>query len=484
LITLVVLAAHATALGNGFIFDDFAAHRDSPALRTTAGLVHLLTDARVLPDTNPAGPVFRPVAGALDWLSWQIARSSPLAHHSIDVALHAVACVLLFRLVAQAGAPRAAPLLALLFGVHPLTTGAVAALAGRPVLLGAVALLYTARRVAWTRHPALAGLVAAVGAVLAVGSHEAYVLAAPLVIATGIPERRRVLWVLPAAAAAGAGVVLLGPGRVLGSELGASLGMSAALLGRFGAELLVPRPPVLSFTPSPWTAGAAAGAVAALALLAAAVARSLHGPLRRLWVAGVGLGLGVPLALGPAALAARSCADRPAYAVLLGVALMAAALAGRLPETIVARAPAVSVLGLAAFVPLDAAYALDMSDEITVLKRAAERDDEEGRLARAMHEPNRLAVLPFCTEYARSHGPATRADGCVALGLIAAGETERALEHAWVYFRERPNRRWARAVLVEALFAAGRLSEARALAERWERAAVEAMPGRAGSGAP
>lgn len=470
LVAAMVLFAHAASLANRFLLDDFVAHRADPALRTLDGLLDLVAGTRSLPDTEPQGPVFRPVSAAFDWLSWQLVRGSPFAHHALDVLLHVGIAVLLFELVAEVGLPRLAPFAAALFGVHPLTTAAVAPLAGRPLLLGAFALLGTHRLLRHERGLVRAALLGALGAVAAVGSHEAYHWAAPLVLGSAIPmgERRRFLVVLLAAALASFGLSWWSPPLSTGDVTGV-LGTTVALLARFTRALVWPPPPVVSFTPSaPSLVVVALLCAGVMALLAFSWSqrRVLRGP----WLAGMALGLLVPVALGVTASAARSASDRGAYVVLLGAVLLAASFATAVPPRILESIPPWTVLGFLALVPLDAANSLDLSDELTIQHRLAEGHDEEAALARATLD-SRAASLPACLAYARSHGPSTRAHGCVAAALLDGQHAAEALPWARAYEHARPQRRQARVLLLQTLTALNRTAEIQALLVEWGTAA-------------
>jgi hypothetical protein len=479
----IVFGAHAAALGNRLLLDDFMRHRDDPALRTLGGLVALVTRPYALPETEPQGLVLRPVSAAFDWLSWQLVRSSPLAHHALDVLLHLGVVALVYTLAVEVGARGFAPFAALLFGVHPLTVAAVAALSGRPLLLGALGLLWAQRCLGRERRVGWGALTAAVGAAVAVGSHEAYRWAAPVVLAAGAlgSDRRRFAAVFAAACVGSLAMSWWSP-PIAGASPGAVLVTTAALLARFGSSLLWPRSPVLSFTPS------APPSIVCLALLAGVlvlVAWGLkrRGVARRPWLAGAALVVLVPFALGETAAAARSASDRGAYVVLLGAVLLATAVAPSVSARRLRHVPAWSVAGFVAFVPLDAAHALDARDELTVLHRTAAGRDDEAALARATIDTRVETALAVCVAYARSHGASTRAHGCVASALLDAGDPAQALPWARIYESARPNRRHARALLLQALAALNQTAEIQALKVKWGALVPKDVPRRRDAGA-
>jgi hypothetical protein len=277
-----------------------------------------------------------------------------------------------------------------------------------------------------------------------------------------------------AAGTVGASVLLLGPSVAAASGLMSTCTAVVSILVRFASGLVWPRSPVLSFTPAAPPIVACAGLMLVLLSLATLCVAAWSRMAAGTFVAGAALCLAFPWALATTASHARSASDREAYVFLLGAVLVSVAIARAFTFRFALHVPPVAALGLAALVPLDAAYALDLRDETTVLNRSSRANDEEGSLARALLDPRSAGAGRFCAEYARSHATSTRAHGCVASALLEARAPEQALPWAEAYFRERPNRRVPRGLLIETFLALDRTAEAEALIDGWK----ERLPAR------
>jgi tetratricopeptide (TPR) repeat protein len=144
---LLALIAHAGAVGNPFVFDDFQGILRNESIRHLGNLRWILAGSR-RPLTN--------LSYALDFSLW---GAAPFGYHLTNLALHALNSLLAYLLVrrvaadarppAQLGASplvvntpdRAALLASSLFAVHPLLTEAVGYASARAGLLAATCLL-------------------------------------------------------------------------------------------------------------------------------------------------------------------------------------------------------------------------------------------------------------------------------------------------------------------------------------------------------
>src|SRR5437660_79022 len=81
-VPLMAFVAHIPALSGGFVLDDVDLLVENPFVRTLGGLKVLLTSELFMACASPRRlPYWRPLSGALNWVSWQIfAESAPGQH--------------------------------------------------------------------------------------------------------------------------------------------------------------------------------------------------------------------------------------------------------------------------------------------------------------------------------------------------------------------------------------------------------------------
>lgn len=258
-VVAVTALAYANALGNGFAFDDRFVLVDNEAIRDLSNLPRFFSD----PATGASIPsqiFYRPVRTTLYALVYAVAGLSPWIYHALNVGLHLVDAVLVFRVVSRLGARLPlATWVAACFGVHPLTTEAVASVTGMTDTLFACFYL-AALLLHLTRVRSSASILARLGVVglysLALGSKE---MAAtfPLVViltdrlvpqAAGSSERRRhtaylsVLFLVTLAFVA-LRTQLLGLGQAAelpGATVGRTLAMQATVLVDYLRLIFVP----------------------------------------------------------------------------------------------------------------------------------------------------------------------------------------------------------------------------------------------------
>lgn len=146
LIVAAILIAHGNGLMGAFVFDDVPAIRENPTIRALWPLTTALSPPA---DTGVGG---RPLANLSLALNRALGGDSAVSYHAGNLLLHGACALLLFGLVrrtwSQTGSGPAAAV-AVCWGVHPLTTGAVTYLSQRTEVLMAacyLATLYAFRR--------------------------------------------------------------------------------------------------------------------------------------------------------------------------------------------------------------------------------------------------------------------------------------------------------------------------------------------------
>jgi hypothetical protein len=120
LAALAVLA-YLPALDAGFVIDDGMYVTDDSRMETLSGLGGIWTEV--------AGPEYRhqyyPLTTSAFWLQYRLWGEHPVGYHLVNVLLHALNAVLLWRLLRVLGLP-AAWLAAAVFAVHPVHVQSVA----------------------------------------------------------------------------------------------------------------------------------------------------------------------------------------------------------------------------------------------------------------------------------------------------------------------------------------------------------------------
>ncbi|MBM4385888.1 MAG: hypothetical protein FJ091_21275 [Deltaproteobacteria bacterium] len=116
-VALALVAAYWPSLGGGFIWDDDAHIVDNHYLRNLAGLAQIWIPGHT--------PQYYPVTFSLFWAQYQLWGASPLGYDLVNLALHALNALLVWRVFAQLGV-RFAPLLAAAFALHPVHVESVA----------------------------------------------------------------------------------------------------------------------------------------------------------------------------------------------------------------------------------------------------------------------------------------------------------------------------------------------------------------------
>jgi len=143
LIVLITFGAHSPAIRGGFVWDDDVYVTANPHLQSASGLHDIwLRPTSILKAYPGRGiDVLLPVTFTTLWLEHRLWGTAPLGYHLVNIALHGLAAVLLWRLLLMIGV-RGAWLAAAIFAVHPVTVESVAWIAElKNVQSGVLALL-------------------------------------------------------------------------------------------------------------------------------------------------------------------------------------------------------------------------------------------------------------------------------------------------------------------------------------------------------
>ena len=194
---LLGLLCFANSLSNDFVYDDLSLIVDNPRIRS-------LTDFRgvwlsdwwyPIEGTTYANPrrdrLYRPLTLCTFALNYAVHELRPFGYHAFNVALHGVACGLLWYFVRRmAREPTVATLAAVLFAVHPVHAEAVANVVGRAEILAAIFLLAGLLVLTGGRRPVLRALAAAPLFLLALLAKET-AICYPAVAGLAVWLRRR-----------------------------------------------------------------------------------------------------------------------------------------------------------------------------------------------------------------------------------------------------------------------------------------------------
>ncbi len=138
-VLFVAVAAYLNSLGNGFAYDDNGVVRENPVV--TEGRWGDALLAPYWPGATPGSGLYRPVTTTSFAAEWRLWKGNPMGFHAVNVAMHAVASLLVLALLARLVSPLSALAGALLFAVHPVHVEAVANVVGLSELYAAIAVL-------------------------------------------------------------------------------------------------------------------------------------------------------------------------------------------------------------------------------------------------------------------------------------------------------------------------------------------------------
>jgi tetratricopeptide (TPR) repeat protein len=141
LLVALTFIAYVPALRGGFIWDDDDYVTNNPNLHSLRGLM----DIWATPRTSPQ---YYPLTFTTFWVEQQLWGMRPLGYHVDNVLLHAVAALLLWRLLVSLEVPGAF-LAAMIFALHPVHVESAAWISERKNVLSAV--FYFGAAAAWFR---------------------------------------------------------------------------------------------------------------------------------------------------------------------------------------------------------------------------------------------------------------------------------------------------------------------------------------------
>lgn len=140
-ILVVTLVAYLPALDAGFIWDDEDYVTHNPVLRTLDGIFRIWFEPSSLPQ-------YYPLVHTTFWIEYRLWQLDAYGYHLVNVLLHGLAAVLLYRVLVRLKFP--APLfVAAIFAVHPVHVETVAWVTERKNTLSAV--FYLLALLAWMK---------------------------------------------------------------------------------------------------------------------------------------------------------------------------------------------------------------------------------------------------------------------------------------------------------------------------------------------
>ena len=138
-IVAATLAAYVPALRSGYIWDDDQYLTENPLVQTPAGLraiweLHYDGDARRLRIHTPQ---YYPLVYSSFWVEYRLWGLAPFGYHLVNVLLHALSALLVWRIGRRVGIP--APwFVAAVFALHPVQVESVAWITERKNVLSGV----------------------------------------------------------------------------------------------------------------------------------------------------------------------------------------------------------------------------------------------------------------------------------------------------------------------------------------------------------
>jgi tetratricopeptide (TPR) repeat protein len=201
----VAVAASASTLGNGFVGDDDYLVVNNPQLAADAPWSELFSghwgaSAGGSFENEMNAGYYRPIAVSALRIQRRLFGDDPAGYHAVNVALHALVCVLVFLLACELTALSGAAIAAIVFAVHAVHVEPVAAIHYQTTLLAALfafaALVANARRPLDRRGVSVRDLALPLLYALALGAKEEGIVLLPLLLLYDVVIRRERLAVV------------------------------------------------------------------------------------------------------------------------------------------------------------------------------------------------------------------------------------------------------------------------------------------------
>ena len=140
---VLVAVTYIPALSGGFVWDDVI-FAEEPVIHAASGLKSIWFSPAEIKNEGH----YWPVVYSSFWLEHKLWGLSPAGYHAVNIALHLINCLLLWRLLVRLRVPGAA-LIAAVFAVHPVHVESVAWIIERKDVLSGV--FYLTAVLVWTR---------------------------------------------------------------------------------------------------------------------------------------------------------------------------------------------------------------------------------------------------------------------------------------------------------------------------------------------
>ncbi|MGK2961900.1 MAG: tetratricopeptide repeat protein [Gemmatimonadaceae bacterium] len=144
IVAIVAVAASITGITNGFALDDIRLIPDNERVHSVKEAWRFFGQKYWPPHDGDS--LYRPLTILLFAVQWAIGGGSPVVFHAVSIAINAIACVALFRLLKEIVDTDTALIAAMLFAVHPVHTEAVANVVGQSELMVALLIFLATRR--------------------------------------------------------------------------------------------------------------------------------------------------------------------------------------------------------------------------------------------------------------------------------------------------------------------------------------------------
>ncbi|MHC4414128.1 MAG: tetratricopeptide repeat protein [Planctomycetota bacterium] len=144
IIVAATLVAYLPAMGGGYIWDDDVYVYDNPLLRDASGLARIWTPSATVQ--------YYPAVFTTFWIEYQLWGPHPLGYHVVNVLLHLLNALLVWRVFLRVGVP-GAWMIAAVFALHPVHVESVAWITERKNVLSA--LFYLLAALTYLRFDAL-----------------------------------------------------------------------------------------------------------------------------------------------------------------------------------------------------------------------------------------------------------------------------------------------------------------------------------------